>query len=71
MADQGTSAPEGFTKGADTYDEAVLHNVAVSERLIAALPYCDSRTMLDVRGGRVGVVIPQERDLDERPRDDP
>lgn len=51
MADQGTSAPEGFTKGADTYDEAVRHNVAGSERLIAALPDGDYRTMLDVGCG--------------------
>ena len=51
MAGEGTSAPEGFTKGADTYDEAVRHNIAGSERLVAALPDGAYRAVLDVGCG--------------------
>jgi len=36
MGNDGTSAPDGFTKGAETYDEAVRHNIAGSERLSTA-----------------------------------
>lgn len=51
MATDGTSAPEGFTKGAETYDEAVRHNISGSDRLIMSLPEGDYRTVLDVGCG--------------------
>lgn len=51
MTTDSTGAPEGFTKGADTYDEAVRHNIAGSERLIGSLPDGDYRTVLDVGCG--------------------
>ena len=51
MASESTSAPEGFTKGADSYDEAVRHNIAGSDRLVISLPDGDYRTVLDVGCG--------------------
>lgn len=51
MATDSTSAPDGFTKGADTYDEAVRHNIAGSDRLIMSLPGGTYRTVLDVGCG--------------------
>ncbi len=51
MGNDGTSAPDGFTKGAETYDEAVRHNIAGSERLIMSLPAVGYRTVLDVGCG--------------------
>lgn len=51
MASERTSAPEGFTKGADTYDEAVRHNIAGSDRLVLSLPEGEYRTVLDVGCG--------------------
>ncbi len=51
MTSDGVSAPEGFTKGAETYDEAVRHNIAGSERLVMSLPDGGYRTVLDVGCG--------------------
>ena len=51
MATDGSSAPEGFTRGAETYDEAVRHNIAGSDRLIMSLPDGDYRRVLDVGCG--------------------
>lgn len=51
MATESTSAPEGFTKGAETYDEAVRHNITGSERLVMSLPPGEYRTVLDVGCG--------------------
>lgn len=51
MATERTSAPEGFNKGAKSYDEAVRHNIAGSERLIMSLPDGEYRRVLDVGCG--------------------
>ncbi|MCC6831462.1 MAG: methyltransferase domain-containing protein [Thermoleophilia bacterium] len=51
MATEHTSVPDGFTKGAETYDEAVRHNIAGSDRLIMSLPAGDYATVLDVGCG--------------------
>jgi ubiquinone/menaquinone biosynthesis C-methylase UbiE len=51
LASERSSAPDGFTKGAVTYDEAVRHNIAGSDRLIGSLPDGDYRTVLDVGCG--------------------
>jgi malonyl-CoA O-methyltransferase len=51
LATYGSSAPEGFTRGAETYDEAVRHNIAGSDRLIMSLPDGDYRRVLDVGCG--------------------
>lgn len=51
MATERTSTPEGFTKGSGTYDDAVRHNIAGSDRLIMSLPEGDYRTVLDVGCG--------------------
>ncbi len=51
LSSRSTSAPDGFTKGADTYDEAVRHNIAGSDRLIMSLPDGDYRRVLDVGCG--------------------
>lgn len=45
------SAPEGFSKSAEDYDAAVLHNIAGSERLVMSLPPGDHRRVLDVGCG--------------------
>lgn len=44
-------APEGFTKGAESYDAAVRHNIAGSERLVMSLPEGDHARVLDVGCG--------------------
>ena len=44
-------APEGFSKGAGSYDEAVRHNIAGSERLVMSLPGRDYARVLDVGCG--------------------
>ena len=51
MATDGPSAPEGFTKGADTYDDAVRHNIAGSDRLVMSLPHGEYHRVLDVGCG--------------------
>ena len=38
MSTSDKSAAEGFTKGAENYDQAVRHNIAGSDRLIMSLP---------------------------------
>jgi ubiquinone/menaquinone biosynthesis C-methylase UbiE len=48
---QGASAPEGFTKAAGSYDEAVRHNITGSDRLVMSLPDGEYRTVLDVGCG--------------------
>ena len=50
MATTG-GAPEGFSKGAESYDEAVRHNIAGSERLVMSLPDGAYRRVLDVGCG--------------------
>ena len=50
-ATDGTTAPEGFTKGAETYDEAVRHNIAGSDRLVMSFPEGGYRRVLDVGCG--------------------
>ncbi|WP_217915753.1 class I SAM-dependent methyltransferase [Miltoncostaea marina] len=47
----GATAPQGFTEGAVTYDEAVRHNIAGSDRLVMSLPDGDHRRVLDVGCG--------------------
>lgn len=44
-------APEGFSKAADSYDAAVRHNIAGSERLVMSLPDGDYARVLDVGCG--------------------
>ena len=44
-------APEGFSKGAGSYDDAVRHNIAGSERLVMSLPDGDHARVLDVGCG--------------------
>lgn len=51
MANETTSAPDGFTKGAETYDAAVRHNITGSDRLIMSLPGGGYRRVLDVGCG--------------------
>jgi len=51
LATDSTSAPDGFTKGAETYDAAVRHNITGSDRLIMSLPGGAYRTVLDVGCG--------------------
>lgn len=51
MSETTRSAPEGFTKGAESYDAAVRHNIAGSERLVMSLPAGDYRRVLDVGCG--------------------
>ena len=51
MSTSDKSAAEGFTKGAENYDQAVRHNIAGSDRLIMSLPEGDYRTVLDVGCG--------------------
>jgi len=45
------SAPEGFSDAAETYDEAVQHNIAGSERLVMSLPEGAYPRVLDVGCG--------------------
>ena len=51
LSTSGKSAAEGFTKGAESYDQAVRHNIAGSDRLIMSMPDGDYRTVLDVGCG--------------------
>ena len=44
-------APEGFSKAAESYDAAVRHNIAGSERLVMSLPEGDYVRVLDVGCG--------------------
>ena len=44
-------APEGFSKAAETYDAAVRHNIAGSQRLVMSLPEGDYARVLDVGCG--------------------
>jgi len=44
-------APEGFSKAAESYDDAVRHNIAGSERLVMSLPDGDYERVLDVGCG--------------------
>lgn len=48
MTTTGESAPEGFSKAAESYDAAVRHNIAGSERLVMSLPDGDYARVLDV-----------------------
>jgi len=51
MTRRPESAPEGFSEGARTYDVAVRHNIAGSERLVMSLPEGDYPRVLDVGCG--------------------
>jgi ubiquinone/menaquinone biosynthesis C-methylase UbiE len=44
-------APEGFSKAAESYDDAVRHNIAGSRRLVMSLPDGDYPRVLDVGCG--------------------
>jgi ubiquinone/menaquinone biosynthesis C-methylase UbiE len=44
-------APEGFSNAAESYDDAVRHNIAGSERLVMSLPDGDYGRVLDVGCG--------------------
>ena len=44
-------APEGFSKAAESYDAAVRHNIAGSERLVMSLPEGGYARVLDVGCG--------------------
>ena len=44
-------APEGFSNAAESYDAAVRHNIAGSERLVMSLPDGDYARVLDVGCG--------------------
>ena len=55
-------APEGFSKAAESYDAAVRHNIAGSERLVMSLPEGDYARVLDV-GGAWFETAGQEFDL--------
>ena len=44
-------APEGFSKAAESYDDAVRHNIAGSQRLVMSLPEGDYARVLDVGCG--------------------
>ena len=48
LSTSGKSAAEGFTKGAESYDQAVRHNISGSDRLVMSLPEGEYRTVLDV-----------------------
>jgi len=51
MATITGNAPEGFSKGAGSYDDAVRHNIAGSERLVMSLPDGEHARVLDVGCG--------------------
>lgn len=51
MATTTGDAPEGFSKGAKKYEDAVRHNIAGSERLVMSLPPGDYARVLDVGCG--------------------
>lgn len=51
MSDSHRSAPQGFSRSAESYDAAVRHNIAGSERLVRSLPDGDHRRLLDVGCG--------------------
>lgn len=51
MAVTDGGAPEGFSKEAASYDAAVRHNIAGSQRLVMSLPDGDHRRVLDVGCG--------------------
>lgn len=51
MTDRNEGAPEGFSKAAESYDSAVRHNIAGSQRLVDALPDGDYARVLDVGCG--------------------
>ena len=51
MSSDTTKASDGFTKGSNTYDEAVRHNIAGSDRLVMSLPDGHYPTVLDVGCG--------------------
>lgn len=51
MATTSEGAPEGFSRGAGSYDDAVRHNIAGSQRLVMSLPDGDYARVLDVGCG--------------------
>ena len=51
LSSDTTKASDGFTKGSNTYDEAVRHNIAGSDRLVMSLPDGHYPTVLDVGCG--------------------
>lgn len=51
MTTTSDRAPEGFSKAAESYDAAVRHNIAGSERLVMSLPDGDYGRVLDVGCG--------------------
>ncbi|MFP5451263.1 MAG: class I SAM-dependent methyltransferase [Thermoleophilia bacterium] len=51
MTTTAGDAPEGFSKAAESYDAAVRHNIAGSERLVMSLPDGDYGRVLDVGCG--------------------
>lgn len=51
MEQTAAAAPEGFSKASESYDAAVRHNIAGSERLVMSLPDGDHRRVLDVGCG--------------------
>lgn len=51
MSQTAGEAPAGFSKAAESYDAAVRHNIAGSERLVMSLPAGEYRRVLDVGCG--------------------
>lgn len=51
MSETTPAAPAGFSKEAGSYDAAVRHNIAGSERLVMSLPAGEYRRVLDVGCG--------------------
>lgn len=51
MTSHKQDAPSGFSKAADTYDAAVRHNIAGSQRLVMSLPDGEYRRVVDVGCG--------------------
>jgi ubiquinone/menaquinone biosynthesis C-methylase UbiE len=66
MATRTGDAPEGFTKGAQTYDDAVRHNIAGSQRLVMSLPDGDYARVLDVGCGTGFTATAMARRFDVR-----